>query len=92
MAREPGLREVIFAKGLLSDHRFIPVNLGNLELKCEATMPDGSTQEGLCAIPESHFLIRGPLHADEDFETITRVSITFGSNRAYGADGLKDEG
>lgn len=85
-----GLREVIFVKGL-SYGGIMPFNLGNLELHCEATMPDGTTREGVCGLAEKHFLVRGPLKDDEDLAALNRTSITYGSNRHYGADGRKEK-
>lgn len=89
----PGLRGVMFQKGMMGGV-IMPFNLGNLKLKYVATMPDGTKQEGDCVLAESHFLIRGPLDVRDpaDFAAMQRVSLTYGSNRRYGADGRNDEG
>ena len=87
----PGMRGRMSAKGMEGKFAIYAFNLSNLRFDCEARMPDGSTRDVECTPGEPHFLVRGPLQDDADFANLTRVSITFGSQRWYGADGPNED-
>lgn len=83
-----GLKQQLYEDGKMYGKNGVTAfAFSNIKLVCDVVMPDGSEEEQELRISDSRFLLRGPLRDDNDYETINRQSLSFGSTNWYGADG-----
>lgn len=82
-----GLRQHLHGGGMWGKNGVTAFSLSNIKLVCDVVLPDGSEKEQELRISDSSFLLRGPLRDDNDYEAVSRQSLSFGSNNWYSSDG-----